>query len=464
MDKRIADEVIAYKSGKGFPPLLNRTQRMIIRRRAASFVLQGNELYYKGNKNRMAKVVISAKDAAEIFQSLHVSPGGAHHGITKTVNVICRSYYWPSMTVDIYKWVSECLQCQEKNTSLKQSSQYPPKDDPNADKETQKNFRFSLEENDVLITNILEHYDNIYGKFATETSTEEKNEIWRNIVNAVNSVSTYPRTILHCKKRFSDIKRNMKQKLCKQARFPPPLSFPLWPYEQKMKTFLTSGIVEGIKAVTDITQQSEDEAGHASHAVEQQFQAIRDTLVTECKEDSSNGSAVEDNFSISLEDEAALNSMPVNANYGSPVAISAEGAAPCEANQQVSAARLVSPAQASEMQQTGFTEQGIMFHEEQRVFRHNLMSKMNYMCECIKSLTQAQREMNQILLQKNTVQEKIAANMQLIAQQQLHNSQQIMSTMHQALEMFRTQHQTASGQSTAMDSLNETSCASASIQ
>ncbi|KAM4651530.1 uncharacterized protein O3C94_013962 [Discoglossus pictus] len=459
MDKRIADEVIAYKSGKGFPPLLNRTQRMIIRRRAANFVLQGNDLYYKGNKNRMAKVVTSPKEATEIFQEFHTNPGGTHHGITKTVNIICRSYYWPSMTVDISKWVSECPQCQEKNTSLKQAGQYPPMKDDSGnpilpDKDIQKNIRFSLQENDVLITHILEHYDSIYGKFAAETSTQEKTEIWASIVNAVNVVSTNPRTVLHCKKRFSDIKRNMKQKLCKQAKYPPPLSFPLWPYEQKMKAFLSSGCVEGIKGITDIPRHSDgEEAGHSRHAVEQ-FQAIRDTLTPAIKDDDSNGSAGEDTFSINLEDEANLNSIPANSHYGSPVATSAEGEQPCDGNPQI-----------AEMPQTGNAHQGTMYHEEQRVFRQTLMNKMNYMCACIKSLTQAQREMNQILMQKNAVQEKVAANMQLIAQQQMLSSQQIISTMQHAIDVFRTQtHVAVPTQSTTMENPIEAALTTVSIQ
>lgn len=71
----------------------------------------GEELYYtryKGTARTVkTKVVCGAGEADQMFLDFHASPMGAHCGQTKTRESISRRFYWPGMSVDINKWVSQ---------------------------------------------------------------------------------------------------------------------------------------------------------------------------------------------------------------------------------------------------------------------------------------------------------------------------------------------------------------------
>ncbi|CAH2296433.1 Hypothetical predicted protein [Pelobates cultripes] len=77
--------------------------------------------------------------------------------------------------------------------------------------------RFSFEENSILIAKVCEYYDEIIGMAAPETPQKKKNELWKKIVDAVNTVGGNNRTELVVKKRYFDVKRQLKRKLCKAA-------------------------------------------------------------------------------------------------------------------------------------------------------------------------------------------------------------------------------------------------------
>jgi len=54
----------------------------------------------------LAKVVVSAKEANDVFEEFHDSHIGGHFGREKTHQAIILRYYWPGMEEDIRKWVS----------------------------------------------------------------------------------------------------------------------------------------------------------------------------------------------------------------------------------------------------------------------------------------------------------------------------------------------------------------------
>ena len=55
--------------------------------------------------NQLSKVVTQG-EVRDIFVSYHASPEGGHFAADKTLATIASRYYWPSMSVDIKKWVS----------------------------------------------------------------------------------------------------------------------------------------------------------------------------------------------------------------------------------------------------------------------------------------------------------------------------------------------------------------------
>ncbi|XP_072263285.1 myb-related transcription factor, partner of profilin-like [Pyxicephalus adspersus] len=125
-----------------------------------------------------------------------------------------------------------------------------------AERERQRNIRFSDEENDVLIRSVMPHYDKLFGRLAARNSTIAKNVLWREITSAVNAVSACPRSVQNCKKRFADIKRKVKEKLSRIDKHQrtsggPGLHISFWPYERVMEKIIATDVVPRVPGTTD---------------------------------------------------------------------------------------------------------------------------------------------------------------------------------------------------------------------
>ncbi|KAM4723186.1 uncharacterized protein WCC33_009422 [Rhinophrynus dorsalis] len=81
-----------------------------------------------------------------------------------------------------------------------------------------RSVRFTHEENLALTAKIIKYYDQILGQAASRTPQRRKNEQWLRIRDAVNAVSPHHRTVDVCKKRYRDIKRQIKKKLAEVHR------------------------------------------------------------------------------------------------------------------------------------------------------------------------------------------------------------------------------------------------------
>ncbi|OCT57871.1 hypothetical protein XELAEV_18002962mg [Xenopus laevis] len=75
------------------------------------------------------------------------------------------------------------------------------------DQNRKRMTKFSDEELEVLIREISEKYDLLYGSLASKISNQRKKQIWENIKNKVSSVGVGPRTVIQLKKRWLDIRR-----------------------------------------------------------------------------------------------------------------------------------------------------------------------------------------------------------------------------------------------------------------
>lgn len=60
----------------------------------------------KEKSQHLAIVVLSPKEAQNIFVELHAGPLGGQCGVEKTHNAIILRFYWPGIEQDICKWVS----------------------------------------------------------------------------------------------------------------------------------------------------------------------------------------------------------------------------------------------------------------------------------------------------------------------------------------------------------------------
>ncbi|CAI9614636.1 unnamed protein product [Staurois parvus] len=81
------------------------------------------------------------------------------------------------------------------------------------EEERQRGQRFSEEENEALVENVLIYYRELCGHSAVKGSATRKRRLWQEVVNKVNSVATTYRTIEVCKKRYGDCRRAVKLKM-----------------------------------------------------------------------------------------------------------------------------------------------------------------------------------------------------------------------------------------------------------
>lgn len=79
-----------------------------------TFFYQDNILKCKSNKhngNKIVKTVIPQSMVKNLLEIDHDSKIACHPGIRKTINKICKKYFWPKMTKQIVNWINSCDQC-----------------------------------------------------------------------------------------------------------------------------------------------------------------------------------------------------------------------------------------------------------------------------------------------------------------------------------------------------------------
>ncbi|XP_077340913.1 uncharacterized protein LOC143986378 isoform X1 [Lithobates pipiens] len=106
------------------------------------------------------------------------------------------------------------------------------------DKEVRRRPRFSASEEFVLVTELLEHYDRLFGERARITPFAQKVLIWQKVLNNVNSVGVVQRGIEEAKKHWHLYRHRLMEKLAsvrKHGSGPGhPLFMQLTPLESKV--------------------------------------------------------------------------------------------------------------------------------------------------------------------------------------------------------------------------------------
>ncbi|XP_075445013.1 uncharacterized protein LOC142488405 isoform X3 [Ascaphus truei] len=125
--------------------------------------------------------------------------------------------------------------------------------------EKKRNIRFNDEENKVLVTEILQRYDRLFGNLVAKTPFRVKKELWKEVQVSVSACGNQLRNYMNCRKRFVDIKRNVKSKL-HQIRLnatatggrPPDPNLSLTEMEEQVSQILNPILVEGLPGDLDI--------------------------------------------------------------------------------------------------------------------------------------------------------------------------------------------------------------------
>ncbi|XP_053314442.1 uncharacterized protein LOC128482647 [Spea bombifrons] len=332
-----------------------------------------------------------------------------------------------------------------------------------AERERQRNIRFSEEENDVLVNSIMPHYDRLFGKLAARNSTAMKNALWREIVSAVNAVSAYPRSVQNCKKRYADIKRKVKDKLSKIAKHRratgggAPLNISFWPYERVMEKMISADIVAGVPGATDSGRMMDQyfAGGPSDHYMTD----LHDSQ--ELADDDETGEG-EDLQMVGHDDtndlEYAEDNLPENEDARSifqEEALRETGPETCRP--------ITSQEQMSHVRRQTLRDHTTLIYAEQSHFRRTMAKKLDILNNNVKALNRNvkafQRSFNQSIAalsqtmqQQNSIFEKLSSNLLLLAEQQKEHNQQCMSSTQRLLRSLQS-----SKESSASDSLSETS-------
>ncbi|KAM5145429.1 uncharacterized protein ACMZJ9_012752 [Mantella aurantiaca] len=107
-----------------------------------------------------------------------------------------------------------------------------------ADREVRRRPRFSASEEYVLVTEMLEHYDRLFGERARITPFTQKVLIWQKVLNNINSVGMVERGIEEAKKHWHLYRHRLMEKLASVRKHGSgtghPLFTPLTPLESKV--------------------------------------------------------------------------------------------------------------------------------------------------------------------------------------------------------------------------------------
>ncbi|XP_067671328.1 uncharacterized protein [Haliotis asinina] len=120
------------KSGQ-YPPGLSDCDKRAVRKRAKSFSLTGDDLYFieqwkKSNaeddnskQSVPRKVLISEEERRKTVLEAHIDPEGTHYGIEKTTNAVSSRYYWVGISHIVRDIIHNCPYCQASRSNVNMS-------------------------------------------------------------------------------------------------------------------------------------------------------------------------------------------------------------------------------------------------------------------------------------------------------------------------------------------------------
>ncbi|XP_048248194.1 uncharacterized protein LOC124141166 isoform X2 [Haliotis rufescens] len=117
------------KSGQ-YPPGLSDCDKRAVRKRAKSFSLTGEDLYFteqwkktnaeddNAKQTVPRKVLISEEERRKTVLEAHIDPEGTHYGIEKTTNAVSSRYYWVGISHIVRDIIHNCPYCQASRSNV----------------------------------------------------------------------------------------------------------------------------------------------------------------------------------------------------------------------------------------------------------------------------------------------------------------------------------------------------------
>ena len=66
-----------------------------------------------------------------LIQEKHNGSLSGHFGISKTIELVQRFYYWPKLVKDVTKYVEQCMVCMKAKGGMSNAGLYQPLPIPN---------------------------------------------------------------------------------------------------------------------------------------------------------------------------------------------------------------------------------------------------------------------------------------------------------------------------------------------
>ncbi|KAM9319813.1 uncharacterized protein PAF06_004237 [Gastrophryne carolinensis] len=157
-----------------------------------------------------------------------------------------------------------------------------------------RNIRFSYAENMTLVSKLVPVYEQLLGRKKFHMPRFKKTQMWQDICDAVNRVGRRQRFIHHCKKRFHDIKKQLRTKLNREKhptaadqQGSPPCHIWYTQYEEELKKVLPAEVIDGIEFFDSDQPQDpsmEQEAGPSGNLTPRnQDQQKQDSLLSDAE-------------------------------------------------------------------------------------------------------------------------------------------------------------------------------------
>jgi hypothetical protein len=136
----------------------------------------------------------------QLLLEAHDTPTGGHVGITKTIDILTRTYYWPNLHQDVKDYVTSCLACQsnkarnQRQYGLAQSIKSPPRrwDQVSMDLITQ--LPRTKEGNDAIVV-VVDKYSKMLHCFPT-TTTITAPQLAKSFINEIVRYHGIPTSII----------------------------------------------------------------------------------------------------------------------------------------------------------------------------------------------------------------------------------------------------------------------------
>jgi transposase InsO family protein len=74
-------------------------------------------LEFSNKSSEIYRVVVPPSIRSKIITAFHSIPTAGHLGIKKTMDRLCKRFYWPNMFIDVKSFLAGCLPCQKKRFS-----------------------------------------------------------------------------------------------------------------------------------------------------------------------------------------------------------------------------------------------------------------------------------------------------------------------------------------------------------